>query len=822
MNTNNIISPFVDNGMNGSSDVEVQPEYQKSAYSSPFQNSFEGEFDSDYSPESEFFVEMMDELYDEEFEEVLHELSIEVNEVYQNNLSRQLHQNEFGARQNVLNQFNPYINEIDQHLSYVESLAGKYDNNELTPEEFIVELDQFDGEISNPVFDQFFKKAFKKIKRGIKKVVNKGKKFVTKAIKKGAGLVKKGLKFVKDKVLGPIINKLKGVVKKFLKMFLEKAISKLPPHLQPIARKLAKKFGNKAKKFLLKKGKQIWNRNRHIRRLRNRANAFRSRFGFEQEYVYNPSDFELELDGMMAEVFMSENEAESALIVDEYVQFEVEQNTDVRDFDLARERFIDELANLEEGEEGEGAEVAIENFLPAVMMILKWGIKIVGRKKVINLLSKLLSKLISKLVGPQFGPMLSGIIVNTGFRLLNLEVTPDQEHKVGPAAIANVIEDTLRELGEIDDEVLEDSELLESYVVSAFEKAASKNLPEMLAPEEYLRRPDLKGAFKHKVSWVTPFRFKQKPWSRLGYKKLNKVFDAELTPHIANEIKTTGGMALSNVLNSHYGMEVGNRMPVRVHLYETLPFHSRLDIINKDPLMKRRVGKMSSKWKLLHPLTSKASGILLGEPKLGCGCGKCLKDKMPTKGGQRYYYLEIPNNQLEVFESEAGVVKLKDYTSVHTKLDFINNNVKLSVHLNEMDAQNTADHIRNGQVALAHQSLYNVIKGGLRNALMNNLNIRVLHPSVTPNQDSASLLDLIPTPIVTELYLSLRSEYASVITNYLKTEGASIIEKADNEANGVTIELKVHASSLASLRKYLDTDVVEFDFSDVDISIKAG
>ena len=153
--------------------------------------------------------------------------------------------------------------------------------------------------------------------------------------------------------------------------------------------------------------------------------------------------------------------------------------------DQARVRLITELASLRDGG---GPGQAFEQFLPAILPVLRLGITIAGRGRVVGFLAGFLAKLLTRFVGPQLSQPLSRAIVSAGLRMLTLEAPTSTEiSQAGPAAIAAVVEDTARRLGELEAEVFEDASRLETETMAAFHEAVARNFPPSLV------RSDLAG-----------------------------------------------------------------------------------------------------------------------------------------------------------------------------------------------------------------------------------------------------------------------------------------------------------------------------------------
>jgi hypothetical protein len=78
------------------------------------------------------------------------------------------------------------------------------------------------------------------------------------------------------------------------------------------------------------------------------------------------------------------------------------------------------------------------------MPVLKLGMKLAGRKRVVGLLSGLVAKLIGWFVGPQSSGALSTAMVDAGLKLIGLEVSDGDQRRAANAAIAATVEETVR------------------------------------------------------------------------------------------------------------------------------------------------------------------------------------------------------------------------------------------------------------------------------------------------------------------------------------------------------------------------------------------
>jgi hypothetical protein len=179
------------------------------------------------------------------------------------------------------------------------------------------------------------------------------------------------------------------------------------------------------------------------------------------------TEIQQEFDQQIANLFLASDEVEMELEVARARSDERGAATPVyAELDQARERFIQELEQLRDGEE---AGPQIQNFVQAIIPALRLGIKLIGRGKVVNFLANLLAKLIAKLIGPAAAPALSKAIVDIGLRMMTLEVSPQDESRAAASAVAATVEETVRRVSALPDYVLDNQELLEGFALEAFE-----------------------------------------------------------------------------------------------------------------------------------------------------------------------------------------------------------------------------------------------------------------------------------------------------------------------------------------------------------------
>ena len=310
--------------------------------------------------------------------------------------------------------------------------------------------------------------------------------------------------------------------------------------------------------------------------------------------------------------------------------------------------------------------------MPVILGVLKIGIRLIGRKRVVNFLGNLIGKLIAPLAGKDLAPALGKIIADVGLKvLIHAEVSPQQASEVAAHAVAQTVEDTVRSVAGLPEHVLADEAMLETRTLEAFERAAAANFPPALV-RPALREAEVDG------TWIAlPLR------GRRYYKKFSRAFDVVITPQLASNVRTFGGSTLAAFLRDRHHLTGGEPVRARVHLFEPLEGGRLHDILSHERL--RGAGITGEQaWKLLHPLTTEAAAALLQHPGLGRPASHVLDPLRPLVG-QRLYYLEI----------ESGPpVRAGHASHLHATLDFVRDEIAVCLYLSEVIAQDIAVQLR--------------------------------------------------------------------------------------------------------------------------------
>ena len=397
------------------------------------------------------------------------------------------------------------------------------------------------------------------------------------------------------------------------------------------------------------------------------------------------TEMQQEFDQQLANLFLASDEVDLELEVARVRSDARRQAVPVySDLDQARERFINQLQELKEGED---PAPHIQNFLPAVLPALRLGVRLIGRGRVVGFLANFLAKMIGKLVGPATAPALSRAIVDAGLKLLTLEVSSQDEARAAASSVAATVEETVRRVSALPDYVLDNQELLEGFALEAFEQAAAANLPPVLSDAVYRERPDLLESQSVKTCWIMlPLR------RRKRYKKCGRTFKVRISPYMADEIESFEG-PLADFLQDQLGVEEGAEVEAEVHLYETLPGTTLPDIAREESETPGMGAAGAQGAAQLHPLTPKAAGLLLGEPRMGRNVPSGTH-RRNVGVGQRLYRLSIPGRRLLTAPGKDGRPHPRRLGGLRVTLDCPKDEIRICIFLSEVKAQRLAVRLR--------------------------------------------------------------------------------------------------------------------------------
>jgi hypothetical protein len=308
------------------------------------------------------------------------------------------------------------------------------------------------GEAASPFDAQedFLKKLMRKVKSVAHGVVK---------------LAKKGLSTIgRFLPIGKLLGAVKKLIRPLLRHVLRRAIGRLPAAVQPAARKLAQRFG-----LQTESGSETAESN---------------------EYGHLGEELSAEFDAQLASHLLAADEAQAQAALSDYeasAQAAGERTDVVAILDDGRRALSD---FFESAEQQADPTAAMENFVPAVLPLIKLGISIVGREKVVKLVAGLIGNLIRPMVGSQLSPVLSQAVASSGLSLIGLEAPVDGA-RLGAETLTSVAEDTVRQVFAASPAVLGNELLTAAVVHEAFTDAVARHMPDAVLRAEVVgEHPD--------------------------------------------------------------------------------------------------------------------------------------------------------------------------------------------------------------------------------------------------------------------------------------------------------------------------------------------
>lgn len=763
---------------------------------SPFAQTFEMPSASmNQSPLAQEYVGLLGELHDSEFSNVLDELAAELEDTWSSKISNEVAMGDRFipfATQHANEYFTPLINASETMIDRVsEHFSGNNlgDHSEAEIERFFSEF-QFEDSRFSPVQEQFFGSIWNKVKS---------------VVKKGVDLAKKGISIVgKFLPLNIILGKLKGLIRPLLDKVLKFAIGKLPKNLRPFAETLSKKFLN-----LELSGEAASEEN-------------------EIDANGNLEAVQTEFDNHIANLVFSGNETEAEDLVMNYetssdsLQRETNYETGgitIPSLEMGRQQFIDDLKNLKEGE---SPAPAIERFLPVAIMALKPVIKVamslIGRQKIINFLAGLLAKLVGKYVPENVAMPLAASIIDIGMSAIGFETYEVNRPDVAYEAIANTIQETVQNLGELNEAMLADNEALTGELLEAFETAAANNFPSQYIKEE------ARISSQHGL-WVLKPRNGPRPY----YKKYTHIFTATITPQIAQRLTTFKGAPLSNFLRDKLGLDPNKPIQARVHLYQAIN-GTRLSQVNRYEKVPGLGSSQPHGSVQFHPLTVEAASLLCKEPGLGKNFSSRFTSKRHrTAIGQRFFYLEINGARLSVIHtvdhhsakpnatgsaagnpSRAQVASTSDVQAV---VNFVKSEIRFNYYFSEEEAKAVVEKLNRNDFLGAAMNIRQSVKNVLNDMLQNNVSnkVKIIHEAIpemflenySDQQEQFSFSDVgkaiggislnagkeLLKNLIEKLIDKLSSLANDAIANHFKVRAAEFKQAQAEQQDGVTVQI---------------------------------
>ncbi len=755
-------------------------------FGSPFLQTYEApDAGSATSPHAGEFVQFLGELDDSEFSNNLYELAAELEDTWSSRISNEIAMGERFvpfATQQAAEYFRPFIKASEGMIDRVsQQFSGNNlaDHSESEVERFFNDM-EFNHPEFSPAQEQLFGSFWNKVKS---------------TVKKGIDLAKKGVTVLgKFLPINIILDKLKGLIRPLLEKVLKFAIGKLPKNLQEHAQALANKYLN----------------------LDTPVNAG-ANAGSEGDNKPTTGDLnavQTELDNHIASLVFSPNESDADNFVMNYESSSdaVERNNNYEtgglnlpSLDVARQQFINELKDLQAGET---PAPAIERFLPAAIYalrpLLKPALALIGRQKVINFLAGLLAKLIGKYVPENVAKPLAASIIDTGMTAIGFETFEIDKPDVACETFANTIQETIQNLGDLDEATLNDNEALTMNLLEAFETAAADNFP-----SQYIRE-DLRPTMSNEV-WA----LKPRNGRRHMYKKYSRVFNVVIAPQTAKTITTFRDIPLANFLRDKLGLDPTKPIHAKVHLFEAVNGTKLTDISHHENLPGLGPTHPHSS-KQLHPLTTQASALLLHEPVLGKDFPKkYTTSRITISVGQRFYYLEIngvrlrmSNGIVYVPTNAAGIRPQNNRPAqsgdIRGTINFVKSEIHFIYYFSEEEAKSVVEKLNQNDFIAAATIIRYAVREVLRGILLQNITnkVKIIHEAFPemylenyfdhdqpePGASTGAGKNLL-TGLVNQLIERFSGLAYHEIRDYLKARAGEFKQAQAQPEDGVTIKL---------------------------------
>ena len=713
----------------------LEPVAENMSFSKEFSGEYESPFLSEVdsvgavrpatNPEAEQMVSLLAELHDHEFNEALFELAAEFEDVAASRFTNETGGYSLRTVHELRNYAAPLIYELETAIASMAEIAEREDMGSKSEAELEQFFDRYmvDHEGFSPRFEMFFGKIMKAVRNVASKAVDLAKKGVSGAV----SLAKKGIEFAgKFLPIGQILKKLGALVRPLINKVINFAINRLPAQLRPIARQLANKLMNR-ESFETESTYEAY------------ETESEAESETEQPTTYEINEIQMEFNTRIANLLFSGNEHENEVTVGQYVQEneQVQQEDEADTLAVARERFVQELSQLKQGED---PTPAIQRFIPALLPILRIAVSIIGRDKVVNFLGGLVAQLIGKLLGDTFKNyhgMLGNAIADIGLKMLTLETNEPARETLSFEAYASTVEEILTEIGTKPDNYTADSETIQGLVSEAFETAVANNFPaQMVKPT--LRQTSGGGMWQ------------RMPRVKKLYRKYSTVFPVTIDPRTAQLVKTFKGQSLASFLKDKLGLPVNRPIQARVHLYEATQF-TKLPMISR---MEKLPGLNSSHWSAycqFHPLTVSVASLLLKEPLMGKNVdSRFLQSRSLISKGQRFYFLEIPGAKVQIpigagkvhrpqpgapngpTQSPKVQPPIPRSSDAQGVLNFLKAEVRFNFYFSNEDARVIGQKLAGGDYLSAAGTIRQVVRDILDNTLIRNVphKVKIIHEAV--------------------------------------------------------------------------------------------
>ncbi|HYZ77537.1 MAG TPA: hypothetical protein VE596_09200 [Gaiellaceae bacterium] len=726
----------------------------------PFVSEYEG-LETAVSPEAQELQSLLFELYDQELDEVLGQIAEEAwNAASEHAATFGETVGSSSAEQFLQEWIDPLRVQAETLIDNVAEALNTADPVSMSEAELDTLFERLEprGTGLEPYFEDFLGGLTRKLKTFARKAVDVAKKGLT--LFPGVGL---------------LLNKLKALLRPLFNKVVRAGIDQLPVALRPVARQLAQRVFGQGETEEEAQGEDL----------------------VGAPAAPDVSAIQQQLDLDMAALLFAEDTEQEAIVTEALT--EAERSPDgapVAELQEARARFVDEL------ERGVDPQQALENFVPAVMAVLpiaRTVIGTIGRGRVVNFLAGFLAKFISRYVPAEASNQLSQAIVDTGLRMVSLEApSPAEVQQLAPDAVASAVEDTVRRVAELDETTLEHPALLEAAVTEAFHQAAAENFP----PQVLI--PELHEATVHGTWVAMPLGRRRK-----YYKKYTRVFDVQITPQIAASLKTSSGSTIAAFLKDQLGVTAP--VHARVHVYQAMTgtTFARIARLETGVSGLGRATRRASA--LFHPLTVRAAGALLHEPKLGRDAAVFAHASHRIAVGQRFYYLEIAGARpVPAVDGRRRGVGIRRSSEVNITLDFPKDEFRVFAYLSEADAQDIAGKLRKRDVTAVLVAAKRIYQAGVETALGGDIHrhVKILTEALPQEQLLGSALRRLTDYVKKRLMRKVVEWVGKGIADYVQARSAEFVSATEDPADGVTLIVRiVNPPGAPLVRKLLRGDL---------------
>ncbi|MFI0240422.1 hypothetical protein [Streptomyces sp. NPDC016845] len=445
-------------------------------------------------------------------------------------------------------------------------------------------------------------------------------------LKKAGGLVKgvvkiaqKGIAAV-SKILpvGLLLKKLGGLVRPLLSRVIKSAMNRLPAAVRPIAEQIAKKLGGAG--VAGGAGSAGGSSGAGVSDAARGTGGVGAGGGAGDAEPSAASQLAGEFDRNMIGLLLAPDEiAADGVLAEAATDAGAEAPDPVGELDAARHELGRRLTELSAGSY---PKPEIQQFLPVVMAalpLIKLGLKIIGRQRVVDFIAERIADLLRTMVGPGPAKQIARPIVDVGMKLIGLEVPAEAETDVAGEALAATVETTARRALALPAAVQDDRLLLDAAVQQFFAEAAAVHLPGRLLRADL---PERESDHDSGV-WVLMPRSAA---PRYRFLKYTRPFEIQVSRQVARAVPWPDG----GTLESHLLDRGVQRWPTtaEAHLYEMLP-GGHLGHLRHDDSLRGSTGEADGTAEEVAPLTPEIAGLLLGEP----GLGRPAPASAPGRGG---------------------------------------------------------------------------------------------------------------------------------------------------------------------------------------------